>query len=383
MAIFFWPFSFSFSQEQLIENVNELAKPQYLLDTFLTIKYDDNSNTTFSADQLLPRLSEEFFGALFVCNPFCEVVGLKLNDGWKPDLATVSVSSKNIKIMDVDDPLFPVLFPEKKEAARAILRNRKAKRERNKTEQLAKAQFEKAERIPKTAFDNGFRYGLNSRYSLVSQKSDSNVQSDFIPQSALINTDLTLGYYRGKPIRFLERWLQFELGYDQTLFGTQSRLENDEKLELSRSKMYFITWVRSSGYSWGLKLSKVEQNYQVSQNTLTAFSFNEDSQLLGLALRYKRYRFDIDYGLGYKITEKQPFRDQLKKSEQFSLEGMYCPVRYTISDYNVTPCYGGSYMSTNNAASFNPAINPVGEVKLNRQDIALFINFYFGEDFLR
>jgi hypothetical protein len=385
MAIFFWPFSFSFSQ-QVIESVDESTSPKYLLDTFLNIKYDEDG-MTFSADQLLPRISEEFSGALFVCNPFCQVVGVKLDEGWKPDLATVSVNSKNIKLMDVDDPLFAILFAEKKEAAAVVSRSRKARRERTKVAQAAKTQAAEkavqAARIPKTAFDSGFRYGINSSYGLISQKSDSNVQSDFILKSGLINADLTLGYYRGKPMRFLGRWLQFELGFDQTLFGTKSSLENGEKLDLSRNKMYFITWVRSSGYSWGLKLSQVKQNYKVSQNALTAFSFNEDSQYVGLAYKYKRYRLDIDYGLGYKISEQQPFRDKLNSSDQFSLEGMYCPTRYTIAGTELTPCYGGSYLYTNNQATFNPAISPTGEVKLTRHDIAVFMNIYFGEDFLR
>lgn len=385
---FFWPFTVSFSQEQRPENSEEPARTQFLLDTFLSIKYDDSSNTTFTADQLLPKIHDEFLGALFVCNPFCQVVGLKLGTDWKPDLISVRVNSKNMKLMDVDDPLFPILFPENKtEANIASSQRRRARRERTTLAAMAKKieaeKAEKALRVPKTAFENAIRYGLNGRYTFVLQNSDNNVQSDFKPQSGLMNFDLNFAYYRGKPLRAFQQWIQFEAGLDQTLFATQASLENDSKLELARSRMYFITWVRGNPFNWGIKLSQVKQDYKVSQNTLTGFSFSENSQYIGLAYKYKRFRYDIDYGLGYKISETQPFRDKLKSANQLSLEGMYCSTKQKIAGSEIFPCYGGSYLYTSNEATFNPAINPTGSVALTRHDIGIFMNIYFGEDFLR
>lgn len=377
-----------YAQEQIpIETADELATPQYLLDTVLAIKYDPENPTSFTADQLLPRIHEEFLGALFVCNPFCEVIGLKLGQEWKPDLAKVYVHSKNMRLMDVDDPLFPILFPSKKnEAKESSRRRRNARREREtlvkKANQLLKPE-EKPAKTPKTAFDNAFRYGLNGRYTLVTQKSDGNVQREFSPKSGLMNFDLNLGYYRGKPLRLLNRWLQFEVGYDMTLIGTKSSLENDLKMETSRTRMYFITWVRSVPFNWGLKLSQTKNSYEVSENRITSFSFKEESQFIGAAFKYKRYRFDIDYGLGYKIAETQPFRDKLLESTQISIEGMSCMTKQKISGTTFFPCYGASYIMTDNEATFNPAISPTGSVALKRQDIGVFMNIYFGEDFLR
>jgi hypothetical protein len=365
----------------------------YLKDEKILIKYNTGTDF-FTADQLLPRIHEEFQGALLVCNPYCDVISQKLGDEWKPALLEILITSQNIKVVDVDDPLYKILFPEKvqeaKKASAKRAQNRrdrkelKSRAEKGLARNRARKKYEKENPPPKSAFENGYRYYIGGRYELLSQKTNSEtVQSEFNPKSGLMNFHLGFGYFRGKPIPLWKYWTQPELGYEMDIFALKAKNKADSELEIRRTKMFLQSWFKAQKFSWAPRVAKNKYSYNVSENALTAFSFSEDVTFFGVAIKYKRYRFDIDYGFGYKLEEEQPFRDKLTKSNQMSFEGMYCQPRKSYKGTRFTPCFGGQLMLTSNDATFKPEINPTGSVALDRQELVLFYNIYFGEDFLR
>ena len=338
---------------------------------------------------LITSVPSDFLGALLVCNPYCEVIAQRLGNEWKPDLATVRITSTKYKLLDIDDPLYKALFPEnlaEVEALQELIKNSESTPVEGvlSERRMRFVKYSDREEVGKGPFDNGFRVSPEIRYTQLSSLSSALVQNEFKPKSGVMNAAIGFGYMRGKPISFLRKWWQFEAGYKRDLYAAVVQLENSNTLNMTQSEIYLLPWIKEKKFTWGVKYRQLTMNYKLGTNSLQSFSFNEVNTFLGLVLKTGRYRWDIDYAIQQKIKEEQPFRDQLTAASVIMLKGSYCQTRKMVYSSVFSPCYGISYIQSSNKATYDAQFGSQNEaVQLKRQEMALSVILHFGEDFQR
>lgn len=354
----------------------------FTLSTYSDDKLTDKSPLFTSAESLGSQVPENFNGALFVCAPYCELLSVR-NDGiWKPDLSSVMVFSKNVMLLDRSDPLFASLMGDSAPsdtdpglASSEVVSSAKSKQSENPDAAVAER---KSQRIR-----HRWRAGAGIEYLQMTSNSNGNLQTDLKPGSQPLILSLDVGYKLGTPLLFLTKRWQFEVDYTQDVYGTKVSLPTGASMDIKKYRLSGIVWVKEKHFSWGLRLSLFNEAVGVSQNTLQAFSFNEQSVLIGPVFQYRRLQVGLDYGVGYKLEEKQPVRDQLKSDRVYGLNAMYCLRPTGLFGYAATWCFQGHYLQVHNSATLLPAYSTTAVSDFSRRELSGTVKLFFGSDFMQ
>lgn len=365
----------------------EQQKTEMLKSQIENFKKNENS-LDFPLEILSEQIPEDFIGALVICSPFCEVVSVRLEDKeWKPDLKNIRSYSQNMKFIDIEDPIFKLLFPDKKAEIQKISIQRKIELTKieveKKTKKTKNEKTAKALKAPIVNFNNAIRFASGARITNLQASTNNNVQADFVPSNILANVFFEVGYMRGQPFHFINKWWQVDVNFMSDLLGTTSALKSNSELSLSKNKLTLNLLIKEKNYSWGPRWTNLNQAYKTSKNELTSFSFDENLMTIGGAYKANRYFISFDYGIKSSLSEQQPFRDQLKAAQYYLLEGTYCQQEKTFQDVKFIPCYFANYMVSESTATFNPIYNSSELINLKRSEISMGFIAYFGEDFLR
>lgn len=349
---------------------------------------------SMGGDKLLSQVPPDFFGALIVCDPFCEIISVKLENQWKPPLESIRVTSTRIQLLSKNDPLFTELYPPEvvppptmDETNELSNNNQKptSHDEESTMEEgiLVDERDEKDPKFPKVSFENGWRIPLRLQSESVAHQTDSPIQADFKPARALYSTTIGLDYFRAKPVWFLKLWWQFELGLSSTNTKGRSPLINGQSLTTNEKITYGILWNKLRRYRWGVRYLSQYKQFSLSREMISEFSFSEKIDFLGLALHFRRFQLFFDYGLGLNLKEQQKYRGELLNFTGKKISGRFCQTKRRLLGLETTPCYFLSYFSTSNSGKLVSELSSTNTVTLERQEVGFAVELNFGEDFLR
>jgi len=351
----------------------------------------ESHDLLFNAEELLSQVPTDFLGALILCDPFCEIISVKLDSSWTPPLESLRVTSTKVQLLSKYDPLFRVLYPEvlssssdsNEDSSRGLKTPNSSEDSTAGEGRLTSEKEEKEPNPPKVSFENGWRLPLRLQSESMSHETDSPIQADFKPANALFSSTLGFDYFRAKPLWLLRRWWQFELGFSNSILQGRSSLMDGQLLTLSEKMSYGILWNKLTKFRWGVRYLSHEKKFSLSRDMLSEFSFSEKIDFLGLAFHYRRFQIFYDYGVGFKLEEQQKYRGELTNFTGSKFSGRYCQIKKRLLGIDFTPCYFLSYFRTANTGKLVSELSATNTVTLKRQEVGFGIDLNFGEDFLR
>lgn len=275
--------------------------------------YAQTSNTTplpqkdpnkkeLTADYLNNRLGTGWLGIIFICDPYCEAVSIKVDKSWQPSLKGLPFKESHLKTVAQTDPLYPLLFD-----------NAKGQLLANESIQLNSSNDRSALNRPLPPYAQSpfnFGYAIYTGFSMVEGNfySNSQIQSELQKVTWMHSMPLRISLMKGSPIALWETYWQLLFDYETKTVDPFTIPSSTQTLSLQEDTTQLRGILMLPSVRGFLTYTQVSQLSQPSGDSLTLYPQLTNRSLLTLGLLWRRYLLEYGKSLNTTIQETQSFR---------------------------------------------------------------------------